>query len=418
MNENITDNSNESTQEPEIVLEGMEKIVFDLLEEVKTICRENRIRFMLFGETAVSAVVNGKLRKPYALIAVSAKDFYPLIQAIEKNLPENRAIDYMGKAENYKSFSARYHDTSTTYIPLGQTKNYYACGYFVEIIVIRSFIPGIIKRNYLNVLEHGWEGTFKHKGTFNSVKYSFSKNLVKTMKYFIGSKKFGSFIFSQLCKNYSQCFGKNSYYFKRFNQRITTFNFNPLEQLKRTELYGEDYPVTQRFGEFATKSYSQNWKEAIQKPGKNFSGVILSDVIPFKEMIKKLENGNHSLDSFYSKFNKKKVYHSLFNKYDKIKNDVWAIAKMTNDRLTLAEYYKPLMPLIRKLRENGDYQRLQKIMKRNRLYVVKHLNQGRGFAVNRELFNLQLDLFRYEGKYEVAEKLKEITPKQYMKYPG
>lgn len=411
-------NYQSQNEETEYTLSRTENVVFTLLEELKAICIENKIRFSLFGETAASAVSNSKLRKPYALIMINADDFERFIKNVESNLAPNRALDYIGKATNYKSFGARYHNTQTSYISLGQTRNYYPSGMFVDIVVMRSFIPSAIKRAEMNFLEHGREGTFKHAGTFSSLKYKIPKDAVKAAKLLFGEEKTDKFIFNALLKSYGESFGKSEYYFKRFNRRITTFESNPLSRLRSAELYGEEYPVVKNLNEFLIKTYTPNWKEAVLKPGRDLNGVVVSDCIGFEQMTQQLKENGHELNNFYRLFDKKKKGHATYLKYDKMKKSNWFSAKATNDRLILSKYYEPLMPLIRRLYKNNDYVRLEKVMRRHRNAVVKHLNQGRGFAVNRELFEIQLDIFRFEGKSAVAQKLIEITPSQYMKNPG
>ena len=103
------------------------------------------------------------------------------------------------------------------------------------------------------------------------------------------------------------------------------------------------------------------------------------------------------------------------NKYDRQKEHIWSLAKRTGTRARLHFYYMPKMGLIRNLVENKDYYRLSKIMYNNRIATLLAYKQGSGFAVNKELFDIQMMLFRFEGNEELANRIEANTPKYYMK---
>ena len=107
--------------------------------------------------------------------------------------------------------------------------------------------------------------------------------------------------------------------------------------------------------------------------------------------------------------------YKLSNKYDKQKKFVWSTAKRTGARARLYFYYKPKMELIRNLVKNKDYYRLSVIMKPHTEATLVAFKDGTGFAVNKELFDIQLMLFRFEGNGDLAVRLQELTPRYYMK---
>ena len=102
------------------------------------------------------------------------------------------------------------------------------------------------------------------------------------------------------------------------------------------------------------------------------------------------------------------------NKYDRQKKHIWSLAKRTGTRARPHFYYMPKMGVIRNLEKNKDYYRLSQIMRPNRIATLIAFKQGKGFAVNKELFDIQMMLFRFEGNDEIADKLEEITPEYYM----
>lgn len=105
----------------------------------------------------------------------------------------------------------------------------------------------------------------------------------------------------------------------------------------------------------------------------------------------------------------------ISDRYEGQKKFVWATAKRTGARARLYFYYKPKMELLRNLVEQEDYFRLAKLMEPHTEATYCALKDNTGFAVNKELFEIQLMLFRFEGNNEIADKLEKLTPEYYMK---
>lgn len=394
-------------------MRNTEEVLSTLLKEIKSVCDKNKIKFFLHGSTASKALMKEKFDLPYAQICVASYDFKKLINLLEKSMPENRAVDYMASNKNVSCFEARYVDTSTTFIPLKQNSNYYFSGLYVEILVIRQMIPNKIKRSYLNTLEHGWEGRFAYFKNINGVKYKLPAVAVSGMATLAGKEKTSEYIFNQLSDAYGQHY-KTAFYIKPYNKKIVTFNSNPFLSLKAIDFLGEKYPVPVKANEYLKKAYSTKWKKLATEPVDNINRMVSTE-IPYKEMLEKLEDKGLKYDSLAKKLNKRDAKFAKIHKYTVKKNEIMQIVAFTKDRVLLSEYYQSKMPLIRKQLEEKDYYNLNKSMQKHRRTMVKYLDKGYGFAVNRELFDIQMKIFQMEGKSNIVDTMKRLTPEQYMK---
>lgn len=104
----------------------------------------------------------------------------------------------------------------------------------------------------------------------------------------------------------------------------------------------------------------------------------------------------------------------IANLYDGNKRKTWEIANLSGLRSDLYYFYLPQMDLIRTLRKNKEYSRLSLVLSKNDEAVKKGLESGIGFAINRELYEIQLEVYTAMDKTQLVEKLKNITPESYM----
>ena len=101
------------------------------------------------------------------------------------------------------------------------------------------------------------------------------------------------------------------------------------------------------------------------------------------------------------------------NIYHWPRNKAWAIVKRSGDRSELLYFYMPKMDYIRKLYNNKDFIMLgiclDKLKERAIFYAKKNL----GFAINKELFDITIDLLRFEGYEKYADNLIKNTTEEF-----
>lgn len=111
----------------------------------------------------------------------------------------------------------------------------------------------------------------------------------------------------------------------------------------------------------------------------------------------------------------KKCESILKNIYNQPKKKPWLILKRAGYRAELYYYYKPKMQYIRVLYEQHDYMMLNiclKELKNKSLYFVKN---NLGFSVTPELFEILIEILRFQGRDDDADKLIKLTIPDLMK---
>lgn len=387
-------------------------VLMELLCEVRDILNENNIVYSLYGSTAAKAIARGHIDEPSASIMVRNEDFVRLCDIMEKSkLKKHRSFDSMHNNPNYMDYTARYSNTETTNISLAQKGNIFKSGIYVEIIPLRAENNTPFQHKFLRFLEHGWE---KHFCKLTSVRYKYLLTVpfINLFKLCVGKKRAAKFIFNKLAEAHSGEF-KNSITIKGFNETLSEFTFDPLAKTKTVRVDGKNFSISAKIKIILRRVYSRRWRKKAKTTVKGENNIVLLDV-SCKELERTFKRKNNIWKKYFRKKSRQMLVKSISAYYDRQKSKVWTLAKRTGTRARLYFYYLPKMGLIRNLLANEDYYRLASVMRLNRLATLLAYKQGAGFAVNKELFEIQLKLFRFEGNEELANRLEAMTPKYYM----
>ena len=121
-------------------MSDVKNIVYNLLNELDHICKENDITYSLSGKTLLGAMQGGDLMDtiPYGEIMIFAEDTDRFIKAVEENIPEDRILDYFGKNTSYPDISLRYSDTNSLCLSLFSYADYLSKGIYVKITLIKN----------------------------------------------------------------------------------------------------------------------------------------------------------------------------------------------------------------------------------------------------------------------------------------
>lgn len=387
-------------------------VLLQLLEEIRDICNENSISYSLYGNTMAQALEMGELQEPFARIMVRNDDFVKLCHLMEKRRIKGRHFDSMHNNPNYMDYTARYSNSETTDINMGMKSNIFKCGIYVEIVPIRMENNSRIKHYFLRFLEHGWEKHFCKLTAITKLRYLLTVPFINILKIF-GTKRVSTWIFNQMANGHSGDFNETCS-IKEFSQTLFDFNFDPLKKTREVTVFGEKFNVTTKYNAVLRKTFARNWQTKCLDFNQGYSNLILLNV-SYKQFERALKKNNNLWKKYYRKKSRQMFVKAISSFYDKQKNMVWKLAKRTGTRARLYFYYMPKMGVIRNLVANEDYYRLSEIMKLNRIATLLAYKDGTGFAVNKELFDIQMKLFRFEGNVELANRIEGITPKYYMK---
>ena len=370
----------------------IKQVLLQLLTEMKDICNENNIEYSLYGSTAAKILTTGTIDEPFARIMVRNQDFVKLCNIMEKRHIKGRSFDCMDNNPDYMDYTARYSNSETTFIPLGYKGNVFKSGIYVEIVPLRVENHSKKTHRQLRFLEHGWEKHFCNMINYPSYKYILTVFPVNILKLFAGKKRISKWIFKKMAESHSGPF-VSSCTIKCFNRTLAEFSFDPFKKIQEVTFEGETFAVSSNISNVLRKVYSRVWQKRALTPYNMGANIVLLNV---------------SCKQFVRSMNKTNLWKKHFRKKSRQ-------MFRTGARARLYFYYRPKMELIRNLVEKQDYYRLSSIMSNNRMATLLAYKDGTGFAVNKELFDIQMMLFRFEGNEELANRLEEITPKYYMK---
>ncbi len=390
----------------------VKNVILDLLCEIRDICEENNIPYSLYGSTAAKALTIHDLQEPFAQIMVNNSDFIRLCNIMEKKKLRGRIFDSMHNNPNYMDYSARYSNTETTNVSIQQKGNIFMSGLYVEIIPIRIENNTRTKHFFLRFIEHGWEKHYLKLTSIGSWKYLLTVPVINFFRLIFGKKKVSKWIFNKMAKGHSGEFTV-ACSVKSFNQTLSELNFEPLKKVNIVRVCGKNFSIAEKSPSILRKVYSRGWRKKALTTIQNQNNIVLLNV-SYKQFERALIKHSKLWKKYFRKKSRQMFVKAISSYYDRQKNKVWALAKRTGTRARLYFYYMPKMGLIRNLVKNEDYYRLSNIMLDNRIATLLAYKQDTGFAVNKELFEIQMMLFRFEGNNELADRLEAITPKYYM----
>lgn len=101
--------------------------------------------------------------------------------------------------------------------------------------------------------------------------------------------------------------------------------------------------------------------------------------------------------------------------YHRPRNMGWSILNRSGDRAELLYFYKPKMDYLRKLYENEDYIMLSLCLNRLKTRSIYYAKRHLGFAINKELFDMNIKVLRFEGYNKYADILEKNTTEEFFK---
>lgn len=101
--------------------------------------------------------------------------------------------------------------------------------------------------------------------------------------------------------------------------------------------------------------------------------------------------------------------------YHKPRNMGWSILSRSGDRVSLLNFYKPKMDYLRTLYKNEDYIMLSLALKQLKKRSIYYAKRNLGFAVNKELFDMNISILRFEGYNKYADILEKKTTEEFFK---
>ncbi len=388
----------------EIELNIYQKKILQLLKEVDTICRKNSIAYSLFGDTAKAVLNNGITPETAASaqVIMTVDGFEKFKKAFEEQKNSQRELEFLGCNGCYPDYSGRYIDTETTLIQLRELKAYTAKGMFIEILILRNGK----KNQKLHVRENGIMNVQIRRGTNWKayVEYLYTK-----VAFLSGRQRYMKKISDEVVQTYGgniehECF------VKFISGKIAEYSMDILSDLSDISICGHNFKIASYFEDVAIQKNKSNSIKSV-----NNNNILINPEVSYIDIQSYLKENNFHKDEYIGYVDKLHKHTLKINKYSKIRENTWFLAKRSGIRAQMYDRYYERMPKIRRLYECGDYISLNREMRAYNKICEKYLKKNLGFAVDKEMFEIQQALLRFFKRDKMADKLVELTPELFMK---
>lgn len=407
----------------------MNKVISELLKELREVCKQENIPFYLGGELAYRTSNNIEFDEDFCFptVHVFAKDAKRLIEAIEKRDLKNRSVESLHNNKDFPGLYIRYSNTNTTYIDFEHHK--------------KGFINNCIGIN-IQLVSYGNKGGAKYK-IYSILRKMFllsckiDDGKVKKVKK-MSSNGIKKVIIGLATKTFFKIFGTKSGMRKLFyawnnmgkaESDFVAINFANYKDVKFKAaafsgamfffLDGEIYrrPSDYRYTEllFRKRGLLTPEKKAVQqeeaeaetevevKPDlpvfKKRDSVVWMENVPYTEYDKMLEKHSYSLKKFKEtnvKYGKWK--RDNFDKYLILRRKYYNYMFATGDRFRLWKEFNPeKIALVKVLFEMGYYDECYELLEEYITLLKEYRRHKITLYFNRDMFLIALKLMIRES---------------------
>ncbi|TDP58557.1 LicD family protein [Aminicella lysinilytica] len=391
----------------------IQKKSYELLKEVDDICNENDIEHYL-GPTALglAATYQGHSADSINLdVIIPASEMQAFVDAVNKENRTDRTIDYMGNYKNHLSFTIEYVDKTTTFLNMKQGTDVSCYGVKVTLLPLRRDVKGF-SGTWAGVLETGWECN-GYRFTKNiTVKRIIATGIVR-IAMIVGKGRLARHLFKKLCKVYS---GRSELVaFKRPKQKQFLVDGKYYDYPVNVTFEGRQFKAPSDFEAILKAFYGPLWREKLLSMNKAYSSTIISSRVPYEDYLRECRDSGHDIRDLFDGNRRNMIDGAFVLKDFKAMKQAILIAKRSGDRLNFYEEFQQKREIIQNLYSNKNYDKLALIFAEHEEKTLFYLNKKLGFCVSKEYFDIQCDIFRYEGRGYIIDKLTKLIPEEHYK---
>ncbi|MGI6736873.1 MAG: LicD family protein [Anaerovoracaceae bacterium] len=382
-----------------------------LLKEVDEICTKNGIPHYLGPGTCRLALVFGghsedSLNLDMLIPAGAMEEF---ITAVKKENRSDRELEYLGCNDTYISYQIDYVDSSTTFFKFGF--GYDRTKYGLKVVV-RPLCrkPAGLRSTLYGSLLTGWENNGSKMIKPGKPKTVISAGIVKFGSLF-GRQKLAAKLFRQFNRAYSG--PATEYFIRRTRKKRTFFSAAAFNSVRMLRFEDREFPVPGDTETFMTDCFGPEWHEKALSQERNYGMTLISDSVPYRALLDECEKSGTSVRKYYrSLLATRREARQLTHK-SRIRKKMLDTAYRSGDRSRLYDELEKNRDVIMRLYAERDFEGLRPYFEDYEKRTLYYLKKGLGLCVSREYFEILCDLFRYEGREELIEKLTALIPPEH-----
>lgn len=377
--------------------------VLELLKEIDTICRKNKITYYLSPYLTLCAVTE----RPFPMNPAS-NDIYMKTgdMARFKNIfdeePElRRALESMENNSRFPGFFLRYTDKDTLFYKLDEYGKYKHPGLGINILPLQCEYGPKGKYLWNRMREEGWKRIYGKKGEWRNRRELGCIWMVRVLS-LCGRGWLAKSIFRDLLRQPQD--GAKTYVLRYFDQNLY-FPAHIFENPGEAMLGGESFMVPGNTDSYLTRAYGKNYRNKSMENYVPGSLVVCSTLIPCEEFLQQ----SKELKKFASVRKKREKRRQFGMNYREYLAQCWDYAKFCGEKYTCALAYRKKLSYIRNLFKNEDYVELEKAFAGYTRMNDRCLKYEEAFETDPEVFDLYLKYLEKTGRILYMEKVKKYV---------
>lgn len=241
-----------------------------MLLEADEICRENDIRYALFGATALRAHARhcfGDNEDSVVKIAMIPRDAMRFVEAVEREARPDRYIEYLGNNPEVGRINVRYGNRNTIDFVPADTAAFKNFGIYIEVILLRydSLLAPVRLFEHALLVETEYQVRLR---TGRSVVRAFC-GVWKHVKSAVGPERYAAHLLESTASD-GLLRDKQNVVAKQFGRKNKSYLSCWFTDLDECELEGHLFFVPRDTEEYLEKEYGEFWEkraEALENRG-------------------------------------------------------------------------------------------------------------------------------------------------------
>lgn len=390
--------------------------LFDMLDEIDSICMNNNLKYFITGRLAVNAYLNGAVDSGNWIFSIFMpyNDILHLQDVVNSGIYENREIESVYTNEDYAEFTFRYVDSSSLYLQMEESATARKChGIFIEIHPLYANYKSKLDQQasryerFWRLYNQDYPKPCRDVGGKGVMRLK-RKLAVATIK--ANKSKYHQKMLECRKKSQNNFDISSELYFERMNYtKIKIVPAKLLVDCKRYPIEGHEYCMPADAEKYLDIAIGKNWKN------KNYTKKIAklycaaSAEVPYKEFMSKV-----SCDDMGALFAKKEGVEAELRELERPVTHAWNIVQRSGARIALANHYAAIKNDVIEADKKNDWERLRSLLSFYDEYELQFEQKGIAICFDREILDIYIKLLRHDNQDKRADKMLASIPEQHL----
>lgn len=386
------------------VLNREQQKILELLKEIDTICRKNKITYFLSPYFTLCAVTGRPFpQNPTAgNVYMKTGDMERFKNAFEEEPELRRALESMDNNKRFPGFFLRYTDKDTLYYTMDNYGRYQYPGMAVKIVPLQCEYGPKKKYMWNRMREDGWKKIRGKNGQWKT-KRDFACIWMVRFLSLCGRGWLAKSIFRDLIHQPQE---NVQTYVIRFQNQNIYYPAYIFENPQEVELEGERFFVPGDTDKYLTIAFGKNYADKAPENYRPAPTTICSALIPCEEFMQQYGGEAKKLAAERKRREARRKYGMNYKQYF---NQCWTYAKFCGTKYTCARAYRQKAGYIRNLYKNQDYVQLENVFLEYTGMMNKCLKYDEIFEADPEILDIYMNYLEKTGRTPLLEKVKEYV---------